>query len=170
METIDHGRATSCTDAPPTLAEELRSLGLVGQMWTVSVVVFCVARAVAVWPVLQSHGVNPWWFLAIDVGTAPFYGISQAMGVKLMRDVRRPMRDAMPWIAMLFVSFVAPYGYLLMSAGKLPGYVIAGVIAWMGVFGILAAVRMAREVRCGRAGAQELLALAEVDVAVAPAA
>lgn len=170
METIDHGRATSCTDAPPTLAEELRSLGLVGQMWTISVVVFCVARAVVVWPVLQNHGVNPWWFLAIDVGTAPFYGIGQAMGVKLMRDVRRPMRDAFPWIAMLFVSFVAPYGYLLMSAGKLPGYVVAGVLAWMGVFGILAAVRMAREVRCGRADDQ-VEDLAEVaEVAVAPAA
>jgi hypothetical protein len=72
------------------------------------------------------HGVNPWWFLALDVGTSPTYGLGQAMGVKLMRDERRPMRDAMPWIAMLFVSFVAPYAYLLTSAGKLPGYVMAG--------------------------------------------
>ena len=135
-------------DGTPTLSEELRSLGLVGQMWTISVVVFCVARAVVVWPVLQSHGVNPWWFLAIDVGTAPFYGIGQAMGVKLMRDVRRPMVDALPWIAMLFVSFVAPYAYLLASAGDLPGYVVGGVVAWMAVFGSLAVMRMVREVRC----------------------
>jgi hypothetical protein len=132
---------------PHSLMGELRELGLVGQMWTITVVVFCVARAVVVWPVLQEHDVNPWWFLAIDVGTSPTYGIGQAMGVKLMRDDRRPMRDAIPWIAMLMVSFVAPYAYLLASAGKLPGYVVIGVVRWMFLFGGLAAVRMAREVR-----------------------
>lgn len=130
-----------------TFVGELRELGLVGQMWTLTVVAFCIARAVVVWPVLQTHGVNPWWFLALDVGTAPTYGLGQAMGIKLMRDDRRPLRDAYPWIAMLFVSFVAPYAYLLASAGKLPGYVIVGVVLWMAVFGALAASRMAREVR-----------------------
>ena len=134
-------------DIPRSIMGELRELGLVGQMWTVTVVIFCVARAVVVWPVLQEHDVNPWWFLAIDVGTSPTYGIGQAMGVKLMRDDRRPMRDAIPWIIVLMVSFVAPYGYLLASAGKLPGYVIGGVVAWMVLFGGLAAYRMAREVR-----------------------
>ena len=133
--------------SPCGLMHELRELGLVGQVWTFTVVVFCLARAVVVWPVLQSHNVNPWWFLALDVGTAPLYGLGQAMGVKLMRDETRPMRDAMPWIAMLFVSFVAPYAYLLASAGSLPGYVVIGVVLWMLVFGTLAAMRMAKEVR-----------------------
>ena len=135
-----------------SLVDELRDLGMVGQMWTLTVVVFCIARAVVVWPVLQSHDVNPWWFLLIDVGTAPFYGLGQAMGVKLMRDETRPMRCAMPWIAMLFVSFVAPYAYLLASAGKLPGYVVAGVVVWMMVFGAMAAFRMMREVRLSPVG------------------
>lgn len=130
-----------------SLVEELKDLGTLGQMWTLTVVVFCVARAVVVWPVLQTHDVNPWWFLAIDVGTAPFYGVGQAMGVKLLRDESRPMRCALPWIAMLLVSFVAPYAYLLASAGKLPGYVVGGVVTWMVVFGVLAAYRMVREIR-----------------------
>jgi len=136
------------TDEPSlSLMDELRELGTLGQMWTATVVVFCIARAVVVWPMLLSHGVNPWWFLALDVGTAPTYGLGQAMGVKLIRDETRPMRAAIPWIVMLFVSFVAPYAYLLASAGKLPGYVVAGVVAWMAVFGGLAAYRMVREVR-----------------------
>lgn len=134
-------------ELPQSLMGELRELGLVGQMWTITVVVFCVARAVVVWPVLQDHNVNPWWFLALDVGTAPTYGIGQAMGVKLMRDERRPMKDAVPWIAVLLVSFVAPYAYLLASAGQLPGYVVGGIVAWMVVFGALAGVRMMREVK-----------------------
>jgi len=134
-------------EARHTLMGELRELGMLGQMWTITVVAFCVARAVVVWPLLRSHGVDPWWFLALDVGTAPFYGLGQAMGVKLMRDETRPMRDSYPWIAMLFVSFIAPYAYLLHSAGKLPGYVVVGVVLWMMIFGGLAALRMAREVR-----------------------
>ena len=102
--------------APASLAE-LRSLGTLGQMWTLTVVVFCVARAVVVWPMLDEHGINPWWFLALDVGTAPTYGLGQAMGVKILRDDPGPLRDAMPWIAMVLVSFLAPYAYVLRSAG-----------------------------------------------------
>ncbi len=138
-------------DIPRSLMAELRELGLLGQMWTITVVLFCIARAVVVWPVLIEHDVNPWWFLALDVGTSPTYGLGQAMGVKLLRDDRRPMRDAVPWIAMLFISFVAPYAYLLASAGKLPGYVVIGVIAWMLVFGTIAVLRVRKEVRVGTA-------------------
>lgn len=137
---------------PHSLMGELRELGLVGQIWTVTVVLFSVARAAMVWPVLQDHNVNPWWFLAIDVATSPTYAIGQAMGVKLMRDDRRPMRDAVPWIAVLMVSFIAPYAYLLASAGKLPSYVVIGVVAWIVLFGGLAAFRMAREVRVDPVG------------------
>lgn len=145
--TVDQVPVLAEDDVPKTLKDELRDLGLLGQAWTLTVVVFCALRAIVVWPVLQDHGVNPWWFLLLDVGTAPTYGLGQAMGVKIMRDERRPMRDAVPWIAMLLVSFVAPYAYLLACAGNLPTYVVYGVIAWMLVFGALAAHRMAREVR-----------------------
>ncbi len=134
-------------DECPGLIAEIRSLGTLGQMWTLTVVVLCVARAVVIWPMLSDHGINPWWFLALDVGTAPAYGLGQAMGVKILRDETRPMRHAMPWIAMVLVSFVAPYLYVLRSAGQLPGYVVWGVVAWMTVFGSLSAWRMTREVR-----------------------
>lgn len=133
-------------ECPGWLAE-LRGLGTLGQMWTLTVVVLCAARAVVVWPMLGEHGINPWWFLVLDVGTAPFYGVGQAMGVKLLRDETRPLRHAMPWIAMVLVSFLAPYLYVLRSAGSLPTYVVYGVLLWMAVFGGLTARRMARDVR-----------------------
>jgi len=131
----------------PGWIAELRDLGTLGQMWTLTVVVLCAARAVVVWPMLGEHGINPWWFLVLDVGTAPFYGVGQAMGVKILRDESRPMRHAMPWIAMVLVSFLAPYLYVLRSAGQLPSYVVWGVVAWMMVFGSLTARRMVRDVR-----------------------
>jgi hypothetical protein len=134
-------------DECPGLLAELKTLGTLGQMWTFGVVVLCVARAVVVWPMLNEYGINPWWFLVLDVGTAPAYGVGQAMGVKILRDERRPMRQALPWIAMVLFSFLAPYLYVLRSAGHLPSYVVWGVVAWMAVFGGLGAWRMAREVR-----------------------
>lgn len=143
----DPALATVCDDGPRGAVAELRSLGSLGKMWIVTVVVFCALRAVIVWPTLTKYGVNPWWFLALDVGTAPTYGVGQAMGVKILRNERRCMRDAMPWIAMVLVSFLAPYLYLLASAGHLPLYVVAGVLLWMAVFGALGAYRMAREIR-----------------------
>jgi len=134
-------------DDPRGLLAELRDLGTFGQMWTFSVVILCAARAAIIWPMLNDYGINPWWFLVLDVGTAPAYGVGQAMSVKLLRDETRPMRDALPWVAMVLGSFLAPYLYVLRSAGHLPGYVVVGVLAWMTVFGSLGAWRMIREVR-----------------------
>ena len=133
--------------APEGLLAEVRSLGALGQAWTIGVVFLCVARAVVIWPMLATHGVNPWWFVVLDVGTAPAYGLGQAMGVKVLRDETRPMKAAMPWISMVVVSFLAPYLYVLRSAGHLPHYVVYGVVLWIAVFGALGAMRMAREVR-----------------------
>ena len=76
---------TDGEDCPGWLAE-LRDLGTLGQMWTLTVVVLCIARAVVVWPMLGEHGINPVWFLVLDVGTAPFYGVGHPMGVKLLLD------------------------------------------------------------------------------------
>ena len=134
-------------DECPGLLAELRTLGTLGQMWTAGVIVLCAARAIAVWPMLLENGIDPWWFLALDVGTAPTYGVGQAMAVKILRDEARPMKQALPWIGMVLFSFLAPYLYVLRSAGHLPSYVVWGVIAWMAVFGGFGAWRMAREVR-----------------------
>ncbi len=147
IQEYDQAIAPVCDDVPHGVIAELRSLGSLGKVWTLTVIVFCIARAVVVWPLLTEYGVNPWWFLALDVGTSPTYGLGQAMGVKILRNERRPMKDAVPWVAMVLLSFLAPYLYLLASAGHLPAYVIAGVILWMIVFGSLGAFRMAREVR-----------------------
>lgn len=147
MTDIDDPVVAIDGDECPGLLAEIKSLGTLGQMWTLTVVVLCVARAVVIWPMLDDHGINPWIFLLLDVGTAPAYGLGQAMGVKILRDDSRPVRQAMPWIAIVLFSFLAPYLYVLRSAGQLPWYVVYGVIAWMALFGGLTARRMVKEVR-----------------------
>ncbi|MCB0965162.1 MAG: hypothetical protein KDA98_17930 [Acidimicrobiales bacterium] len=132
---------------PPRLRDELRELGTVGRAWAATVVLLCLARALVIWPALSGYGISPWWFLVLDVGTAPAYGVGQAMSVKLLRDETRPVRDALPWIACVLGAFLAPYAYVLHSAGHLPGYVTWGVVAWVLIYGTFVAWRMAREVR-----------------------
>ena len=51
------------------------------------------------------------------------------------------------WFLLLLVSFLAPYIYLLACGGDLPEPVKIGILLWILVFGGLAAVRTAREVR-----------------------
>jgi hypothetical protein len=131
----------------PGVVAELRGLGTFGKAWTLTVVALCLVRAVVAWPALVRFGLNPWWFLVLDVGTAPTYGVGQAMAVKILRSKDRPAAAALPWMAMVLVSFLAPYLYVLASAGHLPLYVVGGVLAWMAVFGGLTAARILREVR-----------------------
>src|SRR5688572_3767776 len=46
------------------------SFGRLGVAWTVALVVYSAARALLVGPTLGPYGVDPWVFLALDVGSA----------------------------------------------------------------------------------------------------
>jgi RsiW-degrading membrane proteinase PrsW (M82 family) len=105
-------------------------------------------RALITWPTLGTYGVNPWVFLAIDVVTAPPYGIAQALTVKILRDRTRPPRDALVWGVLVVVMFLAPYIYILAASGEqmpLIAYVLVG--AWAVVFGTLAVLRMRKQIK-----------------------
>ena len=128
--------------APPGAAPADASLGRFGRSWIVAVTLFCISRAIVVWPALLAYGVNPWWFLLLDVATAPPYALSQAMAVKVVRDPRRSMREALLWMALLLASFLTPYGYVLLTAGYLPSYVAGAVLLWMIGFASLAVWRV----------------------------
>jgi len=127
---------------------DIRSLGLLGRAWAVGVILFSVARALIAWPTLGSYGVNPWVFLAVDVVTAPPYGIAQAVTVKILRNRSRLPRDAAPWALVVVLMFLAPYLYILLASDEdMPALAYAGVAAWALFFGILAVLRMRRQVR-----------------------
>lgn len=133
--------------------DEIRSLGLFGRAWAVGIVAFSAARALIAWPTLGNYGVNPWWFLAIDLVTAPPYGIAQAITVKILRSADRTLRDAVPWALVVAVMFFAPYAFIFVASHladtpqPMPLIAYLGVIAWMVLFGVLAVLRMRRQVR-----------------------
>lgn len=128
---------------------DIRSLGVFGRAWAVGIVAFSLARALIAWPALGQYGVNPWWFLALDIVTAPPYGIGQAVTVKILRDRRREPRASIPWAVLVALAFVAPYAYIFIASGEMPLLAYVGVLLWMVVFGVLAVVRMRRQIRAG---------------------
>ena len=127
---------------------DVRSLGILGRAWAIGVVLFSVGRALITWPTLSTYGVNPWVFLAIDVVTAPPYGIAQALTVKILRDRTRPPRDALIWAVIVVVMFLAPYIYIIAaSEEQMPLIAYLLVAAWAVVFGTLAVLRMRKQIK-----------------------
>jgi hypothetical protein len=128
--------------------DDIRSLGTLGRAWAVGILLFSIARALVTWPALGDYGVNPWVFLLIDIVTAIPYGLGQAITVKILRDQGRPPRQAVPWALIVTAAFLAPYLYIFLASGSsLPLLAYVGVGAWMLVFGVLAVLRIHRQVR-----------------------
>lgn len=136
----------------PSWIDEVRSLGVFGRAWIVGIFLFSAARALIAWPTLGRYGVDPVLFLVLDLVTAFPYGLGQAVTVKILRTDGRPVRDAVPWGVMVAVMFLAPYVYIVLASGSMPLLAYLGVLAWMLVFGVLAVVRMRKQVLEGRDG------------------
>ncbi len=141
------------TTERPSGWSEIRSLGVFGRAWAVGIVAFSAARALIAWPTLSAYGVSPWWFLFVDLVTAPPYGIAQAITVKILRDRHRSARDAVPWALLVAAMFLAPYVFIFVAARlsdtpqPMPAIAYLGVVLWMVVFGVLALLRMRRQVQ-----------------------
>lgn len=140
------------TTTRPSAWSEVRSLGVFGRAWALGIIAFSAARALIAWPTLGDYGVNPWWFLFIDIITAPPYGVAQAVTVKILRNRERSTRDAVPWALLVAAMFFAPYVFIFVASyvadtpQPMPAIAYIGVILWMVLFGILALVRMRRQV------------------------
>ncbi|MFZ4519502.1 MAG: hypothetical protein ACOYOP_14010 [Microthrixaceae bacterium] len=126
---------------------DIRSLGVFGRAWSVGILLFSAARALIAWPTLGRYGVDPWLFLAIDIVTALPYGVAQAVTVKILRDPSRPAGHAAGWATVVGVAFLAPYVYIFVASGSMPVYAYLGVLLWMALFGVLAVLRMRKQVR-----------------------
>lgn len=132
-----------------SLSSDLRSLGVWGRAWAVGIFLFSAARALIAWPALGRYGVNPWVFLVIDLVTALPYGLAQALTVKILRDRHRAPTESIPWATVVVAMFLLPYVYIFLASGSMPLLATFGVVAWMVLFGILAALRIRHQVRVG---------------------
>jgi len=90
---------------------------------------YSLARALAVAPSLGPYGINPWIFLSLDVGSALPLSYAQLRLVHALRT--RDPRRVQGWVSVVIVSFLTPYAYLVLGAGRpLPAvaYAVVGVL------------------------------------------
>lgn len=121
-------------------------VGWWGRAWIVTIFGYSVARALVVWPTLGDYGINPWLFLAVDVGTAWPYAYGQVRVVKAARA--KDWSRVQVWTAIAALAFVAPYAYIAgAGSGDMPllAWIVIGVL--MVAFGIASVIRILRQVR-----------------------
>ena len=131
-------------------SEELQ-VGWFGKAWIVAVTAYAVVRALVAWPTLSRFGVNPWIFLAIDIGTAYPYALGQAKMVKGFRVRRYDV--AQVWGVVVLVTFLAPYAYIVGAGrGEIPLWAYAIIALFVVGVAVATILRLAQEVRTGREG------------------
>ena len=132
---------------------ERSQVGWFGWAWVVGVSAYAVVRALVAWPTLGRYGVNPWVFLAIDLGTAPPYAYAQVQLIKSFG--RREYGGVQVWTGIALVSFLAPYVYILIAGSDdLPPLGYAIVIALVLVFAAASLARFREAVRREQAADQ----------------
>ncbi len=122
-----------------------------------AMLIYSVFRALVVGQTLTDYGINPWVFLVLDGGSA----LPMAWGqVRLVQGLKRnDPRMVQRSLTMVVVSFIAPYAYLVLGAGR-PLPTVAYLVIALLVVGVGAATvwRIRSEARSEgrRTGASEL--------------
>lgn len=92
------------------------SIGRLGKAWIAGVLAYAILRALIAWPTLGRYGVDPFVFLAIDLGTAYPYALGQ---VKIVSGFRwKNYRQVQTWIGIVAITFLAPYLYVFAAGGQ----------------------------------------------------
>ena len=91
--------------------------------WILVSVAYGGLRAALVWKFLRKYGVNPYVFGGIEFTSAAVYGKSSATVVGAVID--GAWNRIRSWLPLAFLAYFAPDAYVLLSAGRLPGEILA---------------------------------------------
>ena len=91
--------------------------------WILVSVAYGGLRAALVWKFLRKYGVNPYVFGAVEFISATIYGKSSAQVVGAVID--GAWNRIRSWLPLAFLAYFAPDAYVLLSAGRLPGDILA---------------------------------------------
>jgi len=135
--------AVSDNTVEPSMADKAE------KVFTVGIFVYVIARAIPIWRPLQDGSVNPWIFLALDLGTAYPYAKSLP---RLLRAIaaRRAERIA-GWAAVFTGALLLPYLYVAAVGNDIANW----VWAVLGVFLLAAVIGAALRIRRALGGSDE---------------
>ena len=118
------------------------------KLWLVASVLYGVLRSALVWKFLAKYGVNPWFYLVVELSSSYFYGLGSARVVASVVDkIWRALRF---WIPVALVAYFAPEAYIFVSAGKLPTDVLGVLLGIIGVAAVAAGFSLVSQIRTAR--------------------
>ena len=118
------------------------------RVWILISVAYGGLRAALVWKFLRRYGVNPYAFAGIEFSSAAIYGKSSAKVVGAVID--GAWKRIRPWLPMALLAYFAPDLYVLLSAGRLPGDMLAVLSALVCVTLVFTGVGVGGQIRRGR--------------------
>lgn len=110
-------------------------------LWLAAVFGWSVIRCFAVAQWLADYGVDPLWYLVVDVSSSIPYGLCSAKVMGALYDGRRGA--AAGWLVPTVLGFIAPDVYIFTAGQSLPWPTYVVVLGFGLVAGVLA-------VRAGR--------------------
>ena len=113
--------------------------------WTLISVAYGGLRAALVWKFLRKYGVNPYVFAGVEFTSAATYGKSSAQVVGAVID--GAWRRIRSWLPLALLTYFAPDGYVLLSAGRLPSDMLAILLAMLCVTLVLTEVGVWSQIR-----------------------
>ena len=142
-----------CMPVAPLLhsAATLRRRKHLSRTWAGIVVAWSLIRTVIVWAAVGDYGLNPWVYLALDLGAATVDAFTTPRMVLSFIDDR--FRQAVKWAVISLVVFVIPDVYIFLGTRELPTHLIIIVCTIVtltlavGVWGVTRRIRKGRTER-----------------------
>ena len=130
-------------------AETLQRRKNLSRTWAGIVVVWSLIRTLIVWAAVGDYGLNPWIYLALDLGAAIVDAFTTPKMVLSFIDDH--YRQAVKWAVISLVAFIIPDIYIFLGTRTLPTRIIVALCVIIGLTLTVGVVGVVRKIRKGRA-------------------
>lgn len=141
-------------------AATLQRRKTLSRTWAGLVVGWSLVRAAVVWAALSDYGINPWIYLAIDLGSAAVEAFTTPKMVLAFIDDH--YRQAAKWAGLSLVAFVIPDLYIVLGTRTLPTKIIVVVATVITVTSSIAIIGVIRKILIGRRVRKKYPAMVDV--------
>lgn len=117
--------------------------------WAVMVISWSLIRTTVVWATLGDYGLDPWAYLAVDLGSASIDAVSTPRMVTQFVD--HGWRQALRWALLSLTVFVLPDLYIFLGTRSLPTRIVVAICLIVSVLASVAVYGVVRKVKAGRA-------------------
>lgn len=130
-------------------AETLQRRKRLSRTWAGIVVVWSLIRTLIVWAAVGEYGLNPWIYLALDLGAAIVDAVTTPKMVLSFIDDH--YKQAVKWAVISLVAFIIPDIYIFFGSRHLPNRIILALCLIIGLTLVVGVVGVVRKIRKGRA-------------------